>query len=136
MKFGKVRTRDNRRRKSTKRSGNANENEGSETTETRLKTNGQWTRPLKGVHESGNGGGAGQVLKHVGNEKEASEGASNDAVVASLGRTVGGDARVGASQSDSPERKKKTSWRGTAQQKLRLSAADFDFGDVAWRPVT
>ena len=75
-------------------------------------------------------------VKHVGNEKEASEGASNDAVVASLGRTVGGHARVGASESDSPGKKKKTSWRGTAQQKLRLSAADFVIGDVTWRPVT
>ena len=64
-------------------------------------------------------------VKHVGNEKEASEGASNDAVVASLGRTVGRQARVGVSEGDSPEKEKKTSWRGTAQQKLRLSEADF-----------
>ena len=64
-------------------------------------------------------------VKHVRNEKEASEGASNDAVIASLRRTVGGHTRVGVSKSDSPEKKKKTSWHGTAQQKLWLSTADF-----------
>ena len=63
-------------------------------------------------------------VRHAENHKEASEGARNVAVVASLGRTVGGHARVGASESDS-SKKKKTSWRGAAQQKLRLSAADF-----------
>ena len=68
----------------------------------------------------------GQTMKHVRNEEGASESASND-VVASLGRSVGGHARLGANENDSPEKKKKTSWRGTAQQKLRLSA---------WRPVT
>ena len=48
-------------------------------------------------------------VKDVGNEEEASEGASNDAVVASLGRSVGGHARVGASESDSPEQTTKIS---------------------------
>ena len=74
--------------KNTQRSGDANENEGSETTEERLKTNGQWTRPLKGVHESGNGGGAGQASKARRERGGTSEGASNDAVVASLGRSA------------------------------------------------
>ena len=46
-------------------------------------------------------------VKPVGKEKESSEGASNDAVVASLGRTVGGRARVGASESDSPGKNRK-----------------------------
>ena len=46
-------------------------------------------------------------VKDVGNEEEASEGASNDAVVASPRRSVGGHARIGASESDSPEQKKK-----------------------------
>ena len=67
----------------------------------------------------------GQTMEHVGNEEEASESASNDAVVASLGRSVGGHARFGAKESDSLEQKRKMSWRETAQQKLRLSAADF-----------
>ena len=39
-------------------------------------------------------------IKHAGNKEETSEGASNDAVVASLGRSVGGHARVGASESE------------------------------------
>ena len=40
-------------------------------------------------------------VKHFGSEEETSEGASNGAVVASLGRLVGGHARVGASESGS-----------------------------------
>ena len=40
-------------------------------------------------------------------KEEASEGASNDAVVASLRRSVNGHARIGASESYSPEQKKK-----------------------------
>ena len=43
----------------------------------------------------------------------------------SLRRLVGGHACVGASESDSPEQKKKISWQETAQQKLLLIAADF-----------
>ena len=39
-------------------------------------------------------------VKHVGNEEETSEGASNDAVVASLGRSIGGHAPVGASKGE------------------------------------
>ena len=66
-----------------------------------------------------------KLVMHVGNEEEASKDASDDAVVTSLRRSVGGNARVGASESDSPEQKKKISWQETAQQKLRLSAADF-----------
>ena len=47
-------------------------------------------------------------VKQVRNKEEASEGASNDAVFASSGRTVRGHAaRVGASVSDSPEQKRK-----------------------------
>ena len=49
-------------------------------------------------------------VKDVGNEEEASKGASNDAVVASLRRSVGGHPCVGASEGDSPEQKKKISW--------------------------
>ena len=52
-------------------------------------------------------------VHHVKKEEETSEGASNDAVVASLGRWVGGHAHVGASKSDFPEQK--ISWRGTAR---------------------
>ena len=83
-----MRTGDNMQqtKKNTQRRGNADESKGSETTEKRLKTNGQWTRPLKGVYESGNGGGASQASK-APREQEASEDASNDTVVASLGRT-------------------------------------------------
>ena len=48
-------------------------------------------------------------VKDIRKEEEASEGASNDAVVASLRRSVGGHARIGVSDSDSPEQKKKYS---------------------------
>ena len=44
-------------------------------------------------------------VKDVGNEEEPSDSASNDAVVASLRRSVSGHARIGASESDSPEQK-------------------------------
>ena len=111
-----MRTGDKRRRKDTQRSGNAKENEEIETTEKRLKKNEQRTCPLKGVRESVNGGGAGQASKARRERGGTFEGASNDAVVALLGRTIGGHARVGASESDSPEQKKKISWRRTAQQ--------------------
>ena len=40
-------------------------------------------------------------VKHVGSEEETSDDVSNDAVVASLGRLVGGHARAGASESGS-----------------------------------
>ena len=111
MKFGEEENgrRETKKEKNTRRSGDANENEESETTEERLKGNGRWTRPLKGVCENGNGGGAGQASKARRERGGASEGASNDAVVASLGRTVGGNARVGASESDSNEQTKKIS---------------------------
>ena len=47
-------------------------------------------------------------VKHVRNEEEAPESASNDAVISSLGQSVGGDARVGAaSESDSLEQKRR-----------------------------
>ena len=49
-------------------------------------------------------------VKHVENEEEASESASNDAVVASLRRSVGGYARLGARESDSPKQNRKMSW--------------------------
>ena len=42
-------------------------------------------------------------VKHVGNEEETSEGASNDAVVGSLGRSVGRHTPVGASESEPSE---------------------------------
>ena len=53
-------------------------------------------------------------VKNVGKEEEASEGASNDGVVVSLSRSVGGHTRVGASKSDSLEQKKEILWRETA----------------------
>ena len=37
-------------------------------------------------------------VKHVGNEEEASETTSNDAIVALLGRSVAGHARLGTSE--------------------------------------
>ena len=49
-------------------------------------------------------------VKHVVNEEEASENAGNDAIVASLGRSVGGYVRVGARESDSPKQNRKKSW--------------------------
>ena len=51
--------------------------------------------------------------KHVGNEEEASESMINNAIVASLGQSVGGHARLAASESNSLEQKRKMSWRGT-----------------------
>ena len=63
LKFGEDEDGRQQTKKNTQRSKNANENEGSETTEKRLKTNGQWTRPLKRVRESGNGGGASQARR-------------------------------------------------------------------------
>ena len=61
-----------------------------------------------GARESGNAVEAWvKRVKHVGNEEETSESTSNGAVVASLGRSVGGHARVGASESDSLEQKRK-----------------------------
>ena len=64
-------------------------------------------------------------VKHNGYHEEASESVSNDAVVASIGHTVGGHAHLGVSESDSLVQKRKMSWRGMAQQNLWLSAADF-----------
>ena len=49
-------------------------------------------------------------VKHVGNGEEASVGASNDAVVASLGRTVGGHARVGAGESEDGSDSESSKW--------------------------
>ena len=46
-------------------------------------------------------------VKHVRNEEEASESTSNDAIVALVGRSVGGHARLGRA------REKKVSWRKT-----------------------
>ena len=103
-----MRTGDNRRSESTRRSGNANDKEESETTERRLKTNGQWTRHL-GVRESGTVEGWVKRVKHVGNEEEASESTSNDAIVVLVGQSVG------------PLRGE----RAPGEKKLRLSAADF-----------
>ena len=37
-------------------------------------------------------------VKHVGNEEEASESTSNDAIVVLVGQSVGGHARLGASE--------------------------------------
>ena len=46
-------------------------------------------------------------VRHVRNKEGASESASNGAIVASLGRSVGRYALTGASDSDSPEQKRK-----------------------------
>ena len=94
-------------------------------TEKRLRTNGQWTRSLKGVHESGMVEALDKQVKHVGKGGGTFEGVSNDAIIVTLRWTVGRHARIGASESNAPEQKKKISWRGTAQQKLQLSAANF-----------
>ena len=55
-------------------------------------------------------------VKHVGNEEEASEGASNDAVVASLGRSVGGHARVGASESENVSDSEFSEWSTSGER--------------------
>ena len=44
-------------------------------------------------------------VRHVENGEETSESVSNDAVVASLGRSVSGHPRVGENESDFPEQK-------------------------------
>ena len=77
-----------------------------------------------GVHESGKEARVKRV-KDVGNEEEASEGASNDAFVASLRRWVGGHARIEASESDSPEQKKKYRGEKRLNKKLLLFTTDF-----------
>ena len=64
-------------------------------------------------------------VKDVGNEEEASEGASNYAVVASVRRSVGGHVRIGASKSDSPEQKKKYRGEKRLNKKLLLLPTDF-----------
>ena len=61
---------------------------------------GRLTRPLGGVRERKTVEAWVKRVRQVGNEEETSEGASNDAVVASLGRSVGGHIRVGASESE------------------------------------
>ena len=68
-------------------------------------------------------------VKHVKKEKETFEGASNDAVVASLGRSVGGHAHVGASESEFPEQKYIR--RETAQQNTTVKCDGLRLGDVA-----
>ena len=73
-------------------------------------------------------------VKHVKKEEETSEGASNDAVVASLGRWVGGHSHVGASKGDFPEQKNIPARNGSA--KTTGKYGELRFGDVAWRPVT
>ena len=55
-------------------------------------------------------------VKHVGNEEETSEGASNDAVVASLGRSVGGHARVGASESENVSDSEASEWSTSGER--------------------
>ena len=52
-------------------------------------------------------------VKHVGNEEETSEGVSNDAVVGSLGRSVGGHAPVGASESENGSDSESSEWSMT-----------------------
>ena len=90
-----MRTGDNRRSEGTRRSGNANDKEIKATEDERTVDSGY--AHLR-VRESGNGGGVGKRVKHVGNEEEASESTSNDTIVALLGRLVGGHARLGASE--------------------------------------
>ena len=58
-------------------------------------------------------------VKHVGNEEETSEGASNDAVVGSLGRSVGGHTPppppVGASESENGSDSKSSEWNTSGE---------------------
>ena len=65
-------------------------------------------------------------MKQVKNEEETSEGASNDAVVELLGRSVGEHARVRASDSAIPEQKKYPGEK-RLNKKLRLSGAWGEF---------
>ena len=74
-------------------------------------------------------------VKDVENEEEASESASNDAVVASLGRSVGGHSHLRASESDSRAEKKNVLARNGCA-KTTVQCGGLRFGDVAWGPVT
>ena len=49
-------------------------------------------------------------VKHVGNEEETSEDASNDALVGSLGRSLGGHAPVGKSESQNGSDNESSEW--------------------------
>ena len=49
-------------------------------------------------------------VNHVGNEEETSEGASNDDAVGLLGRSVGGHAPVGASESENVSDSESSEW--------------------------
>ena len=60
-----------------------------------------------------------EVINHVGNEEETSERASNDAVDASLGRSVGGHARLGASESENGSDRKSMSASGARRGRRR-----------------
>ena len=61
--------------------------------------------------------------RHVGNEEEASEGASNDAVVALLGKSVGGHARVGASESENGSDSESSKW-STSGERWRFGSSE------------
>ena len=87
MKFWKGEDGRQQTKKNTQRTGNANENEGSEMTEKPVKTNSKHAH--LGVCKSRNNGGMGQVSKIRRNEEEPSEGAKNDNIAALLGRLVG-----------------------------------------------
>ena len=71
-----------------------------------------------------------------GTRRKPSEGTSNDAVVVSLRRSVGGHARIGASESNSPEQKRNLVARNGSTKTTVISDGLFGFGDIAWRPVT
>ena len=77
---------------------------------------GRWTRPLGGARERKTVEAWVKRVKHVGNEEETSEGASNDAVVASLGRSVGGHARVGASENESVSDSEASEWSTSGER--------------------
>ena len=62
-------------------------------------------------------------VKHVGSKEETYEGASNDAVVASLGRSVGGHARAGGEREQERQRVEHVGGTIRRRRKTRMATA-------------
>ena len=95
MKFGKSDGRRPTDEENTQRGGNAIENEGNENDKKATEDERTEDTPTWGCARAATVEARVKRAKDVGNEEEDSKGASNDAVAASLRRSVGGHARVG-----------------------------------------
>ena len=117
MKFGKGEYGRQQTRKNKQRSGNASENEGIETTERRLKTNVRTVdSPTWGCARVGMVEAWVKRVKRLGNDEQVSEGESNDAIVAPLGRSVGGHPRVGGSESEDGSDSDSNKWSTSGER--------------------